>query len=130
MIFLFAAMIVAAVFSTKLSSRFGVPVLIAFIGLGILVGSDVLNFFYFDDALLTKRLADGLLVFIIFVGGFQTKRSALRSVAKPALGLATVGVLATAGLLGLLVHLVGRCSLAQSLMIASIISSTEAAAGL
>ncbi|HOX32130.1 MAG TPA: potassium/proton antiporter [Spirochaetales bacterium] len=128
MIFLFAAMIVAAVFSTKLSSRFGVPVLIAFIGLGILVGSDVLNFFYFDDALLTKRLADGLLVFIIFVGGFQTKRSALRSVAKPALGLATVGVLATAGLLGLLVHFVGHYSLAQSLMIASIISSTDAAA--
>ena len=128
MVFLFASLIVAAVFSTKLSSRFGVPVLIAFIGLGILVGSDVLNLFYFDDAILTKKIADILLVFILFVGGFQTKRSSLRSVAKPALGLATVGVLITAGVLGLLVHYVAGYPWPFSFMIASIISSTDAAA--
>jgi cell volume regulation protein A len=127
-IFLFASLIIAAVFSTKLSSRFGVPVLIAFIGLGIIVGSDVLNLFYFDDAALTKKIADILLIFILFVGGFQTKRSSLRMVARPALGLATVGVLITAGALGLLVHYVAGYPWPFSFMIASIISSTDAAA--
>jgi cell volume regulation protein A len=128
MIFLFASLIVVAVFSTKLSSRFGVPVLIAFIGIGVIVGSDVLNLFYFDDARLTKKIADILLIFILFIGGFQTKRAALAAVAGPALGLATVGVLVTAGALGLLTHFIAGYPIAYSLMVASIISSTDAAA--
>jgi potassium/hydrogen antiporter len=127
-ILLFAALIVVAVLSTKITSRFGVPVLVAFLGIGLLVGSDVLNLFYFDDALLTRRIADVLLIFIIFEGGFQTRRPALRAVAGPALTLATVGVALTAGLLGLLIHLVTRFDLLFSMMIASIISSTDAAA--
>lgn len=128
MTLLFSILIIAAVFSAKISSRLGVPVLIAFIGLGVLVGSDVLNLFYFDDAMLARRIADMLLVFILFVGGFQTRSASLRAVAGPALTLATLGVAMTAGLLGLLVHLVTGFSLVYSLMIASIISSTDAAA--
>jgi cell volume regulation protein A len=127
-ILLFAVLIVAAVLSTKITSRFGVPVLVAFLGIGLVVGSDVLNLIYFDDAALTRRIADVLLIFIIFEGGFQTSRRALRAVAGPALTLATVGVALTAGLLGLLIHLVTRFDLWYSLMIASIISSTDAAA--
>ena len=88
MLFFFSAHIIAAVFSTKLSSRAGIPVLIAFMGIGILVGSDVLNLFYFDDAALTKNIADILLIFILFVGGFQTRRSSLQAVAGPSLTLA------------------------------------------
>jgi len=124
----FACLIVAAVFSARISSRLGVPVLLSFIGLGILVGSDVLNLFYFDDAVLTKRIADIILIFILFVGGFQTRKSSLRLVAGPSMLLATVGVALTAGLLGLLVHLVTGLSPVRSFMIASIISSTDAAA--
>jgi potassium/hydrogen antiporter len=127
-ILLFAVLIVAAVLSTKITSRFGVPVLVAFLGIGLVVGSDVLNLIYFDDAALTRRIADVLLIFIIFEGGFPTSRRTLRAVAGPALTLATVGVALTAGLLGLLIHLVTRFDLWYSLMIASIISSTDAAA--
>jgi len=127
-LFLFALLIVVAVFSTKLSSRAGIPVLIVFIGLGILVGSDVLDIIYFDDANLTKQIADFLLIFILFTGGFQTKKAVLKSVAAPALGLATVGVLLTALGLGVLIHFVTGLPLTNSLMISSIISSTDAAA--
>lgn len=128
MILLFACLIVAAVFSAKVSSRLGIPVLIAFLGLGILVGSDVLNLVYFDDAGLAKSIADILLIFILFAGGFQTRATSLKAVAAPSLALATMGVLATAGLLGLLVHLVAGLPLMYSFMIASIVSSTDAAA--
>ncbi len=128
MLFFFASLIILAIFSTKISSRFGVPVLLAFIGIGLVVGSDVLNLFYFDDAILTKKIADILLIFILFVGGFQTKRSALRAVAGPSLTLATLGVFITAGVLGFLIHFIAGFPLAESLMVASIISSTDAAA--
>lgn len=128
MILLFALLIIAAVFSTKISERLGMPVLIIFIGIGLLVGSDGLNLIYFDDAALTKRVADILLIFILFAGGFQTKRMSLKAVAGPALTLATIGVALTSGFLGLLIHLVTRQPLANCFMIASIISSTDAAA--
>ncbi len=128
LILLFSILIVAAVFSTKLSSRFGLPVLIAFIGIGILVGSDLLNLFYFDDASLTKRIADLLLVFILFDGGFRTTRRELKAVAGPSLSHATAGVALTALVLGLLIHFIAGFDLPRSLMIASIISSTDAAA--
>lgn len=128
MILLFALLIIAAVFSTRLSSRLGLPVLVAFIGIGLLVGSDGLNLIYFDDAALSKRIADVLLIFILFTGGFQTRKSSLKAVAGPSLTLATLGVAMTAGFLGFLIHLISRLPLAQCFMISSIISSTDAAA--
>ena len=69
--------------STKLSAKLGLPLLIGFILIGIIVGSDVLNIFYFDNAVLTKRIADILLIFIIFDGGFRVTRDEFRSVAGP-----------------------------------------------
>jgi len=128
MLFFFASIIVIAVFSTKISSRFGVPVLLAFIGIGLLVGGDGLNLYRFDNAEATKSIADILLIFILFVGGFETKRASLKAVAGPALTLSTVGVLVTTLLLGLLIHAVAKYPLAYSFMVAAIISSTDAAA--
>lgn len=128
LLFIVAVLIIASVYSTKISARFGAPLLIAFLGIGMLVGSDALNLIYFDDAGLTRRVADVLLIFIIFEGGFQTKRRAFKSVMGPAVTLATVGVLATALVLGALIHLLTRLPLTYSLLMGSIISSTDAAA--
>lgn len=128
MILLFALLIIAAVFSARVGSRFGIPLLIVFLGVGMLFGSDALKLIYFDDAGLTRQVADVLLIFIIFEGGFQTKRAAFRSVIGPALTLATFGVLATALILGALIHLLTDFGLVNSLLIGSIISSTDAAA--
>jgi potassium/hydrogen antiporter len=128
MILFFASIVVVAIFSTKISSRFGVPVLIAFLGIGLLAGGDSLGLYSFEDAATTKSIADILLIFILFVCGFQTKRASLRSVAGPAITLATVGIALTAGFLGLLAHLVAGYPLAYALMIAAIVSSTDAAA--
>jgi potassium/hydrogen antiporter len=128
MIFFFASIIVIAIFSTKVTSRFGVPVLLAFLGIGLLVGGDGLNLYHFENAESTKTIADILLIFILFVGGFDTKRSSLKMVAGPALALSTVGVLLTTLILGLLIHAIANYPVAYSLMVAAIISSTDAAA--
>jgi cell volume regulation protein A len=128
MLLFISFLIILAILSMKVSARLGLPLLIGFILIGILVGSDVLNWFYFDNALLTKQIADILLIFIIFDGGFRIPRNVFRSVAGPSLTLATLGVALTAAILGLLIHFILRLDLVYSLMISSIISSTDAAA--
>ncbi len=128
MILFVAFLIILAILSTKLSSRLGLPLLIGFIFIGIIVGSDVLNLLYFDNAVLTKRIADILLMFIIFDGGFRVSKDAFKSVAGPSLTLATLGVALTAAVLGLLIHFIFKFDLVYSFIISSIISSTDAAA--
>lgn len=104
------------------------PLLIGFILIGVLAGSDVLNLINFDDANLAKKIADFLLIFIIFDGGFRVSRSTFHKVAGPSLTLATLGVALTALLLGLFVHFILGFDFWYSMLIASIISSTDAAA--
>ncbi len=127
--FLFlSVLIILAIVSTKLSSKLGLPLLIGFILIGVVAGSDVLNLIYFDNTVLTKRIADILLIFIIFNGGFRVTKDEFRSVAGPSLTLATLGVALTSFILGILIHLLLRFDLVYSMIIASIISSTDAAA--
>jgi len=128
MLLLIALLIIASVFSTKISTRFGIPVLILFIGIGLLAGSDGLNLINFKDFAMTRNIADFILIFVLFVGGFQTKKEVFRPVAAPAMLLATLGVLLTALLLALIIHFVTSLDLAYSFMIAAIISSTDASA--
>ena len=128
MILFVAFLIILAMLSTKISAKAGLPLLIGFILIGVLVGSDVLNLFYFDNAVLTKKIADVLLIFIIFDGGFRVTREAFKTAAGPSLTLATLGVALTSLVLGALIHFILKFDLIYSLLISSIISSTDAAA--
>lgn len=125
---LIALLIIASIFATKISDKIGVPVLVVFLAVGILVGADGLNLVQFNDAKVTKQIADILLIFILFDGGFRTARSDLQLVAKPSIILATFGVAATAFVLGISIHFIMDYNWLQSMMIGSIISSTDAAA--
>lgn len=128
MILFLSILLLLATFSTKLISRFGVPGLVIFLGLGMLFGSDGLNLIYFDDPLLAQRIANVALILILFEGGFDTKREVLQSSFKPAFALATVGVFITAITLGLATHYVVGLNLEDSLLVGAIVSSTDAAA--
>ena len=127
MILFISFLIILAMLSTKISDKFGLPLLIGFILIGVLVGSDVLNLFYFDNALLTKKIADILLIFIIFDGGFHITKDTFHKVAGPSMTLALLGVALTSVTLGFLIHFVLKFDLAYSMLISSIISSTDAA---
>ena len=126
MILFISFLIILAMLSTKISDKFGLPLLIGFILIGVLVGSDVLNLFYFDNALLTKKIADILLIFIIFDGGFHITQDTFKKVAGPSMTLAILGVALTSATLGFLIHFVLKFDLAYSMLISSIISSTDA----
>ncbi len=128
MFFLIALLLIMATYATKIAPKLGIPVLLLFLGCGMIVGSDVLNLIYFDDAVLTQKIANIALIFVIFDGGFRTRREAFRFAFGPALTLATWGIILTAALLGLLIYFVTQFNLLYSFLIGSIISSTDAAA--
>lgn len=108
--------------------RWSVPVILVALGIGIVSGSDVLGIWYFDDFHTANDLANVALVFILFQGGLATKRSDFTSVALPAGGMATWGVVLTAALtFGFLRFALGW-DYEASLLLAVVISSTDAAA--
>jgi cell volume regulation protein A len=121
-------MLVAVVLAAVWLERWSVPVILIALALGILFGSDVLNVWHFDDVELTNQVANVALVFILFQGGFSTKREDLRAVALPAGGLATWGVLLTSAVTFTCLHFVLGWTVQRSLLLAVIISSTDAAA--
>lgn len=122
-----AAIIIACVLSSKLSSKSGMPVLLFFILLGMLVGSDGLFKVPFEDYHLTEQICSIALIFIMFYGGFGTKWSAARPIALRACLLSSLGTVFTAGLVGLFCHWGLGIALLESFLIGAVISSTDAA---
>ena len=116
----------SVIFSRALG-RVSVPTALIFLGLGMLAGSEGIGGIVFEDYGLALRLGTVALVLILFDGGLNTPLAAVRSAARPAGLLATVGVAATAGLVGALAHLLGF-DWPQALLLGAIVSSTDAAA--
>jgi cell volume regulation protein A len=116
------------VISAAVFRRFNIPMIILALAVGIFFGSDVTGIIYFDDAQLTKRIADIALVFVLFAGGYSIRAADLMPVLAPTMTLATLGVLLTTVVAALGFHLFAGWSLLQSLLVTVLISSTDAAA--
>lgn len=121
-------LLIAVVLAAVWLDRWSVPVILVALGGGIVFGSDVLNLWAFDDVILTNEVANLALVFILFHGGLVTKRDDFRAVALPAGGMATWGVLLTAGIMFACLHWGLGWSTEKALLLSVIISSTDAAA--
>ncbi|MEX1039606.1 MAG: potassium/proton antiporter [Pirellulaceae bacterium] len=114
--------------SSKLSSRLGVPGLVLFLLLGMLAGSEGPGGIEFENYPLAYGIGTLALALILFDGGLSTPISTVKAVWKPALSLATVGVLITAVITGLAASWVLGLTLLQGLLLGGIVSSTDAAA--
>ena len=119
--------IFACVVFRGLSGKLGIPMLFAFMLLGMLFGSDGLfkiqfNNYYFADEICTVAL-----IFIMFYGGFGTKWSIAKPVAAHAIVLSSFGTILTAGIVGLFCHFVLKFALLESFLLGAVISSTDAA---
>lgn len=119
-------LLVSAAFS-RVSRIVGVPVVLLFLAVGMLAGSQGVGGIHFEDYALSFRLGMIGLVLILFDGGLNTPLAAIRRVRTPAGVLATFGVLGTAALIGVLVHTLGF-SWGESFLLGAIVSSTDAAA--
>ena len=122
-----ALVLLMCVTSTKILYKFGVPILLIFIVLGMFFGSDGVVGIYFDNYDLANKISAIALIFIMFYGGFGTNWSMAKPVAIPSIFMSSLGVVLTAGLTGLFCFLVFKTTLLEGLLIGSIVGSTDAA---
>lgn len=121
------ALVLAAAFSSLIAFRFGAPLLLLFLGIGLLSGADGLGI-EFDNAHLAYFAGSLALAVILFDSGFGTPTVVLRQAALPALSLATAGVVLTAVLFGVAAHMLTSFSWLESFLLGTTVASTDAAA--
>ncbi len=127
MLLLIAIVIVGCILCNRISDKIGVPMLLAFIVLGMVFGSDGLLKIQFDNFSFAEQICSIALIFIMFYGGFGTKWSEAKPVAVKAVLLSTLGVLFTAGLVGVFCHYVLHFSWLEGLLLGALLGSTDAA---
>ena len=120
----------ASIVAGKVGSRFGVPTLLLFLGVGMLFGSDGLGI-HFDNIKLAQMVSTVALSAILFSGGLDTKIADIKPVLWPGVMLATVGVLVTALSTGLALYMLLdhrlEVSVTGCLLLAATMSSTDSA---
>lgn len=122
-----AAIILACVIFNKISSRLGIPMLLAFILLGMFFGSDGIAKIPFDNYGFAQQICSVALIFIMFYGGFGTNMREAKPVLVRAVLLSSLGTILTAALVGVFCHYVLGIRLLESFLIGAVISSTDAA---
>jgi cell volume regulation protein A len=128
LILLAAVLLLTGTISSKLSARLGLPVLVVFVGIGMLAGENGIGQIEFDNFVIAHAIGTLALALILFDGGLQTRTGALRAVWKPSLLLATIGVFVTATITGVAAAWILGLPLLSGLLLGSIVASTDAAA--
>lgn len=124
----FGLLLLFSILASRISDRFGIPTLLVFLAIGMLAGSEGLGGIYFDDPALAQSIGVAALVLILFSGGLDTDFESIRPVFRQGLALSTLGVLLTAGVVGLAAWWLLDFSLLEGLLLGAIVSSTDAAA--
>src|SRR5690554_528715 len=112
----------------KTSYRFGVPTLLLFLTIGMIAGSDGLAGIQFNNPQIAQFIGIVSLNFILFSGGLDTNWTSVKPILREGLVLSTLGVLLTALSLGTFVWFVTDFTIYESMLLGSIVSSTDAAA--
>lgn len=123
-----SVLLLLSIIAGKTSFKFGVPTLLFFLAVGMLAGSDGIGNISFTDARLAQFVGIVSLNFILFSGGLDTQFDSVRPVLKQGIFLSTFGVLISALTLGYFVYLITDFTIYESLLLGSIVSSTDAAA--
>jgi cell volume regulation protein A len=121
-------LLLLSIIASRISGRLGIPVLLLFLVIGMLAGSEGPGGIYFDDPRLAQSLGIVALAFIIFAGGLDTTWGNIRPLLWRGLALSTLGVFITALLVGCFATFVLDFSLLESLLLGGLVSSTDAAA--
>jgi cell volume regulation protein A len=120
-------LVLLAAFSSLLAFRFGAPLLLLFLGIGLLAGTDGLGI-EFTNNYLAYILGSIALAVILFDSGFGTPVQAFKLAAIPSLTLASIGVLMTAALVAVASMWLLNFKWLEGMLLGSIVASTDAAA--
>jgi cell volume regulation protein A len=123
----FGVLLAVSVGLSRASARLGLPIVLLFLFVGVMAGSEGIGGIAFDDYQFAYRVGTVALVFILFDGGLNTSFDAALPILEPSVLLATVGVLFIAAIVGGAAHLLGL-SWPLSMLLGAIVSSTDAAA--
>jgi potassium/hydrogen antiporter len=123
-----ALLLIFSVLASRLSDRFGIPVLLIFIFIGMLAGSEGIGGIYFDNAAVAQAVGIIALIIILFSGGLDTDWGKMVPILKPGLALATLGVLVTTLVMGVASHWLLGITFPEGILLGAIVSSTDAAA--
>ncbi len=126
-IFFAAIIIIICISLGKISFKYGIPTLLAFIVLGMLFGSDGILKIGFDNYSFAEQICSIALIFIMFYGGFGTNMKKAKPVALKSVLLSSLGVILTAFFTGLFCYFVLKIPILESFLIGSVIGSTDAA---
>lgn len=126
-ILLVAAVILLCLSLNKMSNKLGIPMLLAYILLGMMFGTDGILKIPFDNFTIAEQICTVSLIFIMFYGGFGTNWKQAKPVAGKAVLLSTVGVILTAVTTGAFCHFILKMDFWESMLVGSVISSTDAA---
>ena len=126
-LFLSSVVIILSIFIYRYLSKFGVPMLLVFISLGMIFGVNGIFKIPYDNYELSRDICSFALIYIIFFGGFGTNLSMARGIIKKSLILSSLGVIFTSLLTGLFSHYILKLDWYSSLLIGSVLGSTDAA---
>src|SRR3954449_5353957 len=127
-ILLGAALVMAGILSSLLALRFGAPLLLVFLVIGMLAGDSGPGQLQFDDVRTTYLVGSVALALILFDGGLRTRFASIRTVLAPSVVLATVGVLLTALITAPFAKYALDLNWTESLLVGAVVASTDAAA--
>ncbi len=128
LIFLGGALFLVSILATTVSPRMGMPLLLVFLLIGMLVGEDGFLGIEFENVKAAYFIGNLALAVILFDGGLRTEISLFRVGLRPALSLATLGVFVTVVICGVLASWILNISILEGLLLGAIVGSTDAAA--
>ncbi|ARP71734.1 K+/H+ antiporter [Streptomyces pluripotens] len=123
-----SVVLLVAVVAVRISSRSGLPSLLVYLGIGVLMGQDGIGGIHFNSAAVTQVMGYAALVVILAEGGLGTKWKEIRPVLPSASVLATAGVAVSVGVTAAAAHYLVGLEWRQALIIGAVVSSTDAAA--
>ena len=127
-ILLGAVLLMAGILSSLLALRFGAPLLLVFLAIGMIAGDSGPGHIPFDDVRTTYLVGSVALALILFDGGLRTRFQSIRAVLAPSVVLATIGVLLTALITAPFARYVLDLNWTEALLVGAVVASTDAAA--
>jgi cell volume regulation protein A len=127
-ILLSSGLIMLSILVGLVSTRFGAPLLLVFLALGMLAGEDGPGGIIFDNYYVAYGVGSLALAIILFDGGLRTERKDFRTALAPSATLASVGVMLTAAITGVAAKWFMGISWLEGMLVGSIVASTDAAA--